>query len=206
MAKWFYYNEGGEKIEITGGQLKGLAKAGMITPDTIVETEEGKSAPARKIKGLTFVEVVQSQAEESESSQSFFDALPPDEPNPFAIVQPIASSDESTNDVSECDADLLQVKNKQGRIVPVTYRSTFVLLATIAGFVGIHNFYARRKYSDISKIAQQSADANLPLGLRNIFFTFFGVLSFLMGNWIIGNYTNDSMNIFGGIVFSFRRF
>ena len=41
MAKWFYYNESGEKIEVTGGQLKGLAKAGMITPDTIVETEEG---------------------------------------------------------------------------------------------------------------------------------------------------------------------
>ena len=34
MSKWFYYNESGEKIEVTGGQLKGLAKTGMITPDT----------------------------------------------------------------------------------------------------------------------------------------------------------------------------
>jgi hypothetical protein len=48
MAKWFYYNESNEKIEVTGGQLKGLAKAGMITPDTIVETEEGKTAPVRR--------------------------------------------------------------------------------------------------------------------------------------------------------------
>ena len=53
MAKWFYYNESGEKIEVTGGQLKGLAKAGMITPGTMVETEDGKKALAKKVKGLT---------------------------------------------------------------------------------------------------------------------------------------------------------
>ena len=62
MAKWFYYNESGEKIEVTGGQLKGLAKAGMITPDTLVETEEGKTAPARKIKGLSFTEAAALEA------------------------------------------------------------------------------------------------------------------------------------------------
>jgi len=56
MAKWFYYNENGDKIEVTGGQLKGLAKAGMITPGTLVETEDGKKAPAKKVKGLTFPE------------------------------------------------------------------------------------------------------------------------------------------------------
>ena len=54
MAKWHYYNDKGEKITVTGGQLKGLAKAGQVTPDTIVETEAGKTAPARKVKGLTF--------------------------------------------------------------------------------------------------------------------------------------------------------
>ena len=56
MAKWFYYNESGEKIEVTGGQLKGLAKAGMITPETVIETEDGKTARAGKVKGLTFAE------------------------------------------------------------------------------------------------------------------------------------------------------
>jgi hypothetical protein len=55
MAKWYYYNESGEKIEITGGQLKWLAKNGKITPETIVETEEGKTARAGKVKGLTFI-------------------------------------------------------------------------------------------------------------------------------------------------------
>jgi len=61
MAKWFYYNESGEKIEVTGGQLKGLAKAGKITPSTIVETEDGRTAQARKVKGLTFAEVKQPE-------------------------------------------------------------------------------------------------------------------------------------------------
>jgi hypothetical protein len=54
MSNWYYYNEQGEKIAVTGGQLKGLAKAGMITPGTMIETEDGKKAPARKVKGLTF--------------------------------------------------------------------------------------------------------------------------------------------------------
>ena len=56
MAKWFYYNEQGDKIEVTGGQLKWLAKNGKITPGTLVETEDGKKAPAKKVKGLTFPE------------------------------------------------------------------------------------------------------------------------------------------------------
>jgi len=73
MAKWFYYNESGEKIEVTGGQLKGLAKAGMITPDTVIETEEGKSAPARKVKGLTFPE---PESHESDNGADEVESLP----------------------------------------------------------------------------------------------------------------------------------
>jgi len=79
MAKWFYYNENGDKIEVTGGQLKGLAKAGRITPDTIVETEEGKTAPARKVKGLTFVEAVPTET------------TPPAELVPPSVLPPPAS-------------------------------------------------------------------------------------------------------------------
>ena len=64
MANWFYYNEEGEKIAVTGGELKSLAKAGMITRDTIVETEEGKQAPARRVKGLTFIQSTTHKASE----------------------------------------------------------------------------------------------------------------------------------------------
>ena len=65
MTTWFYINENGEKIEVTGGQLKGLAKAGRITPETMVGTEGGKTAPARKVKGLKFATPAQSVESES---------------------------------------------------------------------------------------------------------------------------------------------
>jgi len=75
MAIWYYYNENGEKIEVTGGQLKGLAKAGQITPDTIVETAEGKTAPARRVKGLKFAGTEQSKPT-SETTSSEPEPLP----------------------------------------------------------------------------------------------------------------------------------
>jgi len=56
MTNWYYYNASGEKIAITGKQLKELAQQGIITPETVVETEEGKAAPAGKVKGLPFAE------------------------------------------------------------------------------------------------------------------------------------------------------
>ena len=55
MTKWYYYDTNGQKQGlITSGQLKELAKAGIITSETIIETEDGKTAPAARVKGLTF--------------------------------------------------------------------------------------------------------------------------------------------------------
>jgi len=106
MATWYYYNEQDEKIEVTGRQLKGLAKAGMITPDTIVETEDGKKAPARKVKGLTFIAAAQPETESPESAPlveteiyGLAESKPPveekppttpvpEEENPFAVSVP----------------------------------------------------------------------------------------------------------------------
>jgi general secretion pathway protein G len=78
MAIWHYYNEKKKKITVTGGQLKGLAKAGLITPETMVETENGKSARAGKVKGLTFVA-----------------PAPPDEVEPYGLAQPKPPSEPS---------------------------------------------------------------------------------------------------------------
>jgi len=62
MTNWFYYdNDGTKQGPVTDGQLKGLAKQDIITPETIIETEEGKTVPARKVKGLTFVEAVSTE-------------------------------------------------------------------------------------------------------------------------------------------------
>ena len=73
MSTWYYYNEKGEKTSVTGGQLKWLAKNGKITPETVIETEDGKTAPARKVQGLTFATSI------------------PLEPSPFIALIPAAA-------------------------------------------------------------------------------------------------------------------
>jgi len=63
MAKYFYYNEKGEKKgAFSGSEIKKLAKAGIINPQTVIETEEGKQFYSHGIGGVEFendsVEVV----------------------------------------------------------------------------------------------------------------------------------------------------
>ena len=93
MANWFYYNDKGEKIAVTGGQLKGLAKAGVITPGTMVETEDGKTAPAKKVKGLTFAArppIVKVNVAPSITEELGLAPLPDEpEPPPFVSVPPV---------------------------------------------------------------------------------------------------------------------
>ncbi|MCL2005521.1 MAG: DUF4339 domain-containing protein, partial [Planctomycetaceae bacterium] len=61
MSNWFYYDSNGQKQgPYTSAQFKELAKQGVVTPDTMIETAEGKTAPARKVKGLTFTETAQT--------------------------------------------------------------------------------------------------------------------------------------------------
>ena len=64
---------------------------GVITPETTIETEEGKSAPARKVKGLTFAET--SAPIESVSMPS----------TPVSLVEanPMLTEDTSVTDVHE---------------------------------------------------------------------------------------------------------
>ena len=53
---WYYYDHNGNKISATVAELKALAQRGEILPETIIENETGKTAPARKAKGLVFPE------------------------------------------------------------------------------------------------------------------------------------------------------
>lgn len=55
MANWYYYDNIRDKTgPITASTLRELARIGVITPDTILETDDGKRAPAIKVKGLEF--------------------------------------------------------------------------------------------------------------------------------------------------------
>ena len=59
MATWYYYDNDGQKHGVfSDGQLKYLAKVGIVTPETLVESE-GKTIPARYLKGLEFAKNVQ---------------------------------------------------------------------------------------------------------------------------------------------------
>jgi hypothetical protein len=99
MSAWYYYDSNNQKQgPITGGQLKGLAKAGSITPETIVETENGKTATAGKVKGLTFIDTPQSQSVPPQivPSESSSIVLPPSTaPNPFTAV-PVPNTEKSS--------------------------------------------------------------------------------------------------------------
>jgi len=161
MSNWFYYNEKGEKIAVTGGQLKGLAKAGLITPDTIVETEEGKQAPARRVKGLTFSETVQSiptlvktpiepkpLAQAPSNTVNPFTAPVPAEVNPFVAPRPVQprptpvpmAQSSSQEMVSGYDYERIA---KARRLVTVSARLVFVAIIifltvdwVVLGYVG----------------------------------------------------------------------
>jgi len=91
MSNWYYYDSNGQKQGlVTGGQLKWLAKNGKITPETMVETEDGKTAPARKVKGLTFTTTAQPETPPSGEPNPF--SAPPPLDNPFTGVPPVSDN------------------------------------------------------------------------------------------------------------------
>lgn len=57
MANWYYYSKTGEKVgPVSATSLKELARQGLITPETKVENQNGRTAVAGQINGLTFAE------------------------------------------------------------------------------------------------------------------------------------------------------
>ena len=87
MSTWQYTNENGERVKVTSEQLKSLAKNGKITPTTIVKDKAGKSAPAGKVRGLTFVAAT---LPETVSSELSFDSTITPETYGLALPKPSA--------------------------------------------------------------------------------------------------------------------
>lgn len=55
MAKWFYFDKSGSKIgPVESEGMRKLAESGLITPETVIETESGRQSTAGKIQGLVF--------------------------------------------------------------------------------------------------------------------------------------------------------
>ena len=132
MTNWYYYSIDGAKIGVSGvEELKQRAKLGMITPDTIIENEEGKQALAGKLKGLTFAEVGQSKP----IPVTVPSKLKPMETNPFtASILPKVSA---TVAVHSANSSLpsSQVASPQGydyrRIASLHRLSTWSILVFI---------------------------------------------------------------------------
>jgi len=75
MANWYYHNENGEKIgPIRGKELKQLATHGTITPETFVEDENGRTALAKNVTGLTFANVpIPNNPQNSKPNYFYYD-------------------------------------------------------------------------------------------------------------------------------------
>ena len=129
MANWFYYDKKGEKISVSGGQLKGLAKAGVITPETIVETEDGKTAPARKVKGLTFVTIPQETS--------------PPELNPFATSSDIhldTAQSQRAENILAVPVPIVPVMEETKKTNPLRNPVICVILGFVGGLIVMFTF------------------------------------------------------------------
>ena len=73
---WYYYDDDGLKRGVfSGGQIKYLAKAGIITPETLVETEGTEPIPAGRLKGLEFDKTSQRKSHRPRISLPALDEL-----------------------------------------------------------------------------------------------------------------------------------
>ena len=91
MPNFFYTDANGRKHgPVNSQQLKALAEQGVITPETVIENENGKSAPAIKVKGLTFVAVSPPITQPVQMPVPPVVPSPRVEPNPFTAAPPKA--------------------------------------------------------------------------------------------------------------------
>ncbi|MDR2438437.1 MAG: hypothetical protein LBE12_03565 [Planctomycetaceae bacterium] len=55
MATWYYYDYlGVRQTVLSDAELHNIVEHGMITTETIIETENGRTVPASRINGLNF--------------------------------------------------------------------------------------------------------------------------------------------------------
>lgn len=129
MANWFYYNDNGEKIgPIRGRDLIQLAKHYVITPETVVENEDGQAVPAKQITGLMFPDTMPSGATPSRAA-------------PVTVEKTLMQSVQSQVNIVPL---LPPVSEEDEQDPPQLSRAVFIFLAVFVGIFGVHDFYAKR--------------------------------------------------------------
>ena len=95
MSDWYYYNKNGEKIgPVSVSALKGLARQGLITRDTIIENQNGRSSPAGKVNGLTFPDILptdQGHIASPVMGETYGMVLQELPPKPTAAIVPVST-------------------------------------------------------------------------------------------------------------------
>jgi hypothetical protein len=62
MTNWYYYDDNRQMQGVySDGQLQWLAMHGIVTPDTLVESDAGGVSQAKKVKGLVFVKTTRKK-------------------------------------------------------------------------------------------------------------------------------------------------
>lgn len=107
MDKFYYYGESGQKNgPVNARQLRTLAKTGQIQCETMIQTEEGKKCPARKVQGLVFgTETLTPENEPSTGSTSKI-ILPPDDKKSGDTSAHVRAKSHDTPPVQKSPADL----------------------------------------------------------------------------------------------------
>jgi len=81
MTNWHYYNQNGEKIgPISVSALKELTRQGLITRETIIENQDGRSSAAEKVNGLTFPETIPVPPPIIQTTNAGYTPPPPQQP------------------------------------------------------------------------------------------------------------------------------
>ena len=92
MANWYFYDQNGYKIgPIKGRELKQSAQQGLITPETVVEDENGRTALAKQVTGLMFSETAQPKVVPQVSDNPSTIAAPLPSDQPISVPLPAAN-------------------------------------------------------------------------------------------------------------------
>ncbi|MCL2305752.1 MAG: GYF domain-containing protein [Planctomycetaceae bacterium] len=125
MAAWYYYDNNGNKIgPVRGRELKQLALQGTVTPETVLESSEGRILVAGNASHLTFAEAPPLE-------------IVPDEA--FAI-SPIS---EERYDSAPVPSISIMPDVEESNPPPLS-RAVFIFLAVFVGLFGVHDFYGKR--------------------------------------------------------------
>lgn len=119
MICWYYYDSNGKKLgPVDTETLKLLAKHGIITPDSIIETNVGHRGKAKEIEGLEF-----SDSRNSSEAVLAKPLVKSFEPSKVIIVQsPPKNKQNKQNKQEEQSKQEVQEKREKKRETKTNYR------------------------------------------------------------------------------------